>query len=128
MKTRYGYVACVLFLFILTLLKVPPSAYADGPAWVEVKSPHFSVATDAGEKRGREVAMRFEQMRAVFASLMVNANVNIPIPLQIVAFRNTKEMRQFAPLWQGKPTQLAGLYQGGEDRSFIMLDMSVENP
>src|SRR5437764_5034927 len=126
MKIRYGYFAAVLF--ILALLNVPPSARADGPTWVEVKSPHFSVATDAGEKRGREVAMRFEQMRAVFASLMVNANVNIPIPLQIVAFRNTKEMRQFAPLWQGKPTQLAGLYQGGEDRSFIMLDMSVENP
>jgi len=86
------------------------------------------VITDAGEKRGRETAMRFEQMRAVFASLLTKANVNLPVPLQIVAFRNTKELRQFAPLWQGKPTQVAGLFQGGEDRSFIMLDMSVENP
>ena len=33
-----------------------------------------------------------------------------------------------APLFNGKPTQLAGLFQGGSDRSFIMLDMSVENP
>jgi len=72
--------------------------------------------------------MRFEQMRAVFATLMTKGNVNIPVPLQIVAFRNTKEFRQFAPLWHGKPTQLAGLFQGGEDRSFIMLDMSLENP
>src|SRR5262245_41764238 len=77
---------------------------------------------------GRETAMRFEQMRAVFATLMTKANVNLPVPLQIVAFRNTKEMRQFAPLWHGKPTEVAGLFQGGEDRSFIMLDMSVENP
>jgi tetratricopeptide (TPR) repeat protein len=126
MKTRPGWFAC--FLCILVALSVLPSAYADAPAWVEVRSPHFSVATDAGEKRGREVALRFEQMRAVFGALMVKANVNIPIPLQIVAFRNTKEFRQFAPLWHGKPTQLAGLFQGGEDRSFIMLDMSVENP
>jgi tetratricopeptide (TPR) repeat protein len=103
-------------------------AHADGPQWVEVRSPHFSVFTDAGEKRGRETAMRFEQMRAVFATLMTKANVNLPVPLQIVAFRNTKEMRQFAPLWHGKPTEVAGLFQGGEDRSFIMLDMSVENP
>jgi len=72
--------------------------------------------------------MRFEQMRAVFSTLMTKSNVNIPVPLQIVAFRNTKEFRLFAPLWQGKPTQLAGLFQGGQDRSFIMLDMSVENP
>jgi hypothetical protein len=95
----------------------------------EVKSPHFSVVSDAGEKRGREVALRFEQMRAVFGSLMTNgAKVNLPVPLQIVAFRNTKELRQVAPLWKGKPTQLAGLFQAGQDRGFIMLDVSVESP
>src|SRR5271169_4170791 len=103
-------------------------AFAGESQWVEVRSPNFSVVTDAGEKRGREVAMRFEQMRAVFGALMTKANVNLPIPLQIVAFRNTKEMRQVAPLFNGKPTQVAGLFQGGSDRSFIMLDMSVENP
>jgi hypothetical protein len=95
---------------------------------VEVRSPNFSVITDAGEKRGREVALRFEQMRSVFGTLMTRAKVNLPVPLQIVAFRNTKEMRQVAPLWNGKPTQVAGLFQQGEDRSFIMLDLSVDNP
>jgi tetratricopeptide (TPR) repeat protein len=102
--------------------------FAGEPQWVEVRSPNFSVVTDAGEKRGREVAMRFEQMRGVFGALITKANVNLPIPLQIVAFRNTKEMRRVAPLFNGKPTELAGLFQGDSDRSFIMLDMSVENP
>ncbi len=115
------------FLLVLILSAVP-MASASGPQWIEIQSPHFSVVTDAGEKRGRETAMRFEQMRAVFGALMTNANVNLPIPLQIVAFRNSKELGQFAPLWNGKPVQLAGLFQGGEDRSFIMLDMSTENP
>ena len=32
------------------------------------------------------------------------------------------------PCGTGKAVQLAGLFQGGEDRSFIMLDMSTENP
>jgi len=84
--------------------------------------------TDAGEKKGRDVALHFEQMRSVFGTLVARANVNLPIPLQIVAFRNTKEMRQVAPIFNGKPTQLSGLFQGGDDRNFIMLDMSVENP
>jgi len=105
-----------------------PVVRAGEPQWVEVRSPNFSVVTDAGEKRGRDVALRFEQMRAAFGTLMTKAKVNLPVPLQIVAFRNTKEMRQVAPLWKGKPTQLAGLFQGGQDRCFIMLDMSVENP
>jgi len=113
---------------LLVSLCCAPAVLAGDPQWVEVRSPNFSVITDAGEKRGREVAMRFEQMRAVFGALMTKANVNLSIPLQIVAFRNTKEMRQVAPLFNGKPTQVAGLFQGGADRSFIMLDMSVENP
>lgn len=116
------------FFAILFTLTINLSAFGSEPTWLEIRSEHFSVVTDAGDKRGREVAMRFEQMRSVFGALMTKANVNIPVPLQIVAFRNTKEFRQFAPLWKGKPTQLAGLFQGGQDRSFIMLDMSVENP
>ncbi|MFZ1010338.1 MAG: tetratricopeptide repeat protein [Candidatus Sulfotelmatobacter sp.] len=117
---------CLLAFVFLLSCRSP--VFAGEPQWVEVRSPNFSVVTDAGEKRGREVAMRFEQMRAVFGALMTKANVNLPVPLQIVAFRNTKEMRQVAPLFNGKPTQVAGLFQGGEDRSFIMLDMSLENP
>ena len=103
-------------------------SFAGDPQWVEVKSPNFSVITDAGDKRGRDVALHFEQMRSVFGTLMTKANVNLSVPLQIVAFRSTKEIRQVAPLFNGKPVELAGLFQGGEDRSFIMLDMSVEKP
>ncbi|MGA9799580.1 MAG: tetratricopeptide repeat protein [Terriglobales bacterium] len=115
--------------FLLALaLSASAIASASDSQWIEVQSPHFSVVTDAGEKRGRETAMRFEQMRAVFGMLMTKAKVNLPVPLQIVAFRNRKELAQFAPLWNGKPVTVAGLFQGGEDRSFIMLDMSTENP
>jgi tetratricopeptide (TPR) repeat protein len=119
----------VLFCFLLALaLSASAIASASDSQWIEIQSPHFSVVTDAGEKRGRETAMRFEQMRAVFGTLMTKANVNLPIPLQIVAFRNSKELAQFAPLWNGKPVTLAGLFQSGQDRSFIMLDMSADNP
>jgi Tfp pilus assembly protein PilF len=100
----------------------------DNQQWVEVLSPNFSVITDAGEKRGRDVALHFEQMRSVFGALMTKAHVHLPVPLQIVAFRSSKEMRRMAPLFNGKPTEDAGLFQPGDERSFIMLDMSVENP
>jgi tetratricopeptide (TPR) repeat protein len=126
-RFRSAFHGAVGVLLIFTFCGAP-TVFAGEAQWVEVRSPNFSVVTDAGEKRGREVAMRFEQMRGVFGALMTKANVNLPVPLQIVAFRNTKEMRQVAPLFNGKPTQLAGLFQGGSDRSFIMLDMSVENP
>jgi Tfp pilus assembly protein PilF len=131
MSLRSGRLLPTLLLVGISLFvtfRNAPSAFAGEPQWMEIRSPHFSVVTDAGEKRGREVAMRFEQMRAVFGALMTKANINLPIPLQIVAFRNGKELRQFAPLFKGKAIELAGLFQQGSDRSFILLDMAVENP
>lgn len=120
---------CVKVLIALgCLVLCSRQSSAGEPQWVEVRSPNFSVITDAGDKRGRDVALHFEQMRSVFGTLMTKANVNLPVPLQIVAFRSTKEMRQMAPVFNGKPTELAGFFQGGEDRTFIMLDMSVDNP
>lgn len=104
---------------------LPVSGSTQG--WVEVRSPHFVVVTDAGEKRGREVAMRFEQVRAAFGQVIYrNLKVSVPIPVEIIGFRNNKELRQFAPLWNGKPIELAGYFQQGEDRDFIALDLSSE--
>lgn len=123
MNSRVWLLSLLLLCFGATL-----PAFAGEAQWVEIHSPHFSVVTDAGEKRGRDAAVRFEQMRAVFGSLMTKAKVNTPIPLQIIAFRSSKELRQFAPIWQGKPTDMAGLFVGGSDRCFILLDMSSENP
>jgi len=69
MSVRSGRLLSTLFLVGIPLFVAfcnPPSAFAGELQWMEIRSPHFSVVTDAGEKRGREVAMRFEQMRAVF--------------------------------------------------------------
>ena len=72
------------------LIGLSRPSLAGDQQWVEVKSPNFSVITDAGDKRGRDVALHFEQMRSVFGTLMTKANVSLSVPLQIVAFRSTK--------------------------------------
>lgn len=102
-------------------------SFAGDTQWVEIRSPNFSVITDAGDQRGRDVAFHFEQMRSVFGNLVTKAEVNLPVPLQIVAFRSSREIRQMAPLFNGKPVEIAGRFQGGDDRTFIMLDVSVDN-
>ncbi len=116
---------CTLLCATSIFAGVP--AFCAEPVWTEVRSPHFNVVTDGGDKRGREVALRFEQMRALFAKIILKDKVNIPVPLQIIAFRNAKELKQVSPLWKGKPVELSGLFQMGEDRNFIALDLSAEN-
>ena len=125
MKQEWGVRLLLLGSVCLPLFAASPAQAAQ--KWAEVRSPHFVVATDAGEKRGREVAQRFEQMRAIFGQLMLKDKVNIPVPLQIIAFRNNKELKQHGPMYNGKAIELAGFFQQGTDRDYILLDTSGEN-
>jgi len=47
---------------------------------VEVKSPHFTVVTNAGEKAGRKVAWQFEQIRAAMATVFRSPGSTRPSP------------------------------------------------
>ncbi len=109
-------------LLALTLLTLPARAQT----WIEVRSPHFSVVTDAGERRGREVALQFEQMRAVFGAQLQRQRVSIPVPVQVIAVRDNKGMRLFLPWFKGKPTEAMGIYLASEARNFILLDLSFD--
>ncbi len=94
--------------------------------WLEIRSAHYAVITDAGEKKGKEVALRFEQMRAVFATLLMKERLNEPVPLTILAFRNDKDYYQSAPLRQGQPIDVPGFFLPGEDQNFIVLNLFEE--
>lgn len=95
--------------------------------WTSVRSPHFVVSTDAGEKRCREVALRFEELRLVFEKLLSNDKLASPVPLQILGFRNSKGFSQIAPLRNGKPDPgIVGAFLPGGDMNFIALDLSTE--
>ncbi len=116
----------LLCLVPVLVLAIAPHTYASAQ-WVQVRSPHFTVVTDAGEARGREVAGHFEQMRSVFGVFMSKPNLQLPAPLQILAFRNSKEMRRFVPLWRGKPIDMMGYYHQSSDCGVILLDLSVKD-
>ena len=97
-------------------------------SWLEIHSSHFTVITDAGEKRGREVALRFEQMRAVFADLLTKDRLHQSVPLTILALKNDKSYYQLAPLRQGQPIDVPGFFVPGEDQDFIVLNLFEDEP
>jgi tetratricopeptide (TPR) repeat protein len=114
-------------VLVLLLMLCGAEAFGGNAPWVQVKSPNFTVITDAGEKKGRDTALHFEQMRAVFSTLFAKVKINSSQPLYILAFRNTKEFRALCPLWKGKPEELAGFFQAGNGVTYIAVDLSTEN-
>jgi hypothetical protein len=115
----------VLLVGCVVLLSLASRAAEQSP-WLEIHSTHFTLITDAGEKKGKEVALRFEQMRAVFAVLLMKERLNEPVPLTILAFKNDKNYYQTAPLRQGQPIDASGFFLPGEDQNFIVLNLLEE--
>ena len=91
--------------------------------WMRVNSTHFTVLTDAGEKKGHDVIVRFEQMRGVFSVLLSRSKVNMSLPIDIIALKSDKEYAAVAPLRDGKPIDAPGFFIAGDDRIFIVLDV-----
>jgi tetratricopeptide (TPR) repeat protein len=102
-----------------------PAFAKDEPKWIEVHSTHFSVLTDAGEKRGREVAVRMEQMRAIFGQLLLKEKLTMPVPITIIALKNDKQYGLIAP---AKQTMAAGFYVPAPDRIYIVLNLLQADP
>lgn len=110
----------ICFLLAITV-SIP--AQAAEQQWQRVSSDHFIVLTDAGERKGHEVAARFEQMRELFGQLLMRRKLRMSEPLEIIAIRSDKDYAQLAPLVNGQPMKSPGFFLAGEDRIFIVLNL-----
>jgi tetratricopeptide (TPR) repeat protein len=128
---RHGYHTAIatfvlLTQFLVVALVAPPSAFAkDEPKWLDVHTAHYSVITDAGEKRGREVALRMEQMRAVFGQLLLKDKLKMPVPITVIALKSDKQYGLVAP---AKQSAASGFYVPGSDRIYIVLNLFAADP
>ena len=101
MSRSHAIPLCLTLCEVFLCCVLAPAAAEPSP-WLEIHSAHFTVITDAGDKKGREVALRFEQMRAVFATLLGKEHLNQSIPLTILAFKNDKSYYQVCLLYTSR--------------------------
>ena len=100
--------------------------------WVEIRSEHITVLTDAGEKQGRHLAGQFERMRWVFQTLFPTANADPAEPMTVVAAKDEKvfdTMEPAAYLARGQ-MKLGGYMMHTQDKDYILLrlDAQYEHP
>lgn len=114
-----------VFLFAVCLCR---TAAAAPEQWLEIRSAHFTVLTDAGEKDGRHIADQFERMRWLFQSLFPRANIDPAGPIIVVAAKNEKVFDTLEPaayLAKGQ-IKLGGLYLHTPDKNYILLRLDAE--
>lgn len=103
-------------------------AKAGTPQWVEVRSAHFTVVSDASEKQARHVLDQLERMRWVFQTLYPKVNIDPPDPILVLAAKNTKTFQSVEPapyLAKGQ-LNLAGYFLQTPDQNYILLRLDAQ--
>ena len=120
---RWVRVVCLL----TPLLAVVPAAAADSRQWVLARSPGFVVVSDAGEKKARQVAHQFEQVRGLFREIL-QARVDPGRLVIIFAVKDEDGLRELLPgFWERKGgTRPAGIFVPGRDKHLVALRLDAE--
>src|ERR1700722_9590849 len=88
--------------------------------WFETRTAHFNIYSCAAPQEVHKLAARLEQFCEAYSSLAGAQAVSSP-PIVVMAFPDEESMLPFLPLYQGKPGNLAGFFQRGDDENLIVL-------
>lgn len=126
-----AHVACrrsrVLFVAATLPLCWATRVAAVAPSWVEVKSPNFTVCSDAGVKQARQVALQFEQVRLAFEKLWPRARTTSARPVVILAVRDERALKGLLPedFERKGGMRPAGYTVSGSDKYYVALRTDV---
>jgi len=118
-------------LVLLVLLTIPaPSAAQTRDSWRSVRTNNLFVIGNADPEKLRQVAVWLEFFHSAFGRLVSHNVLDASVPTTVVVFRDDASFVPFKPLYQGRPANLAGFFQPGEDVNYIAmsLDSRLRDP
>jgi tetratricopeptide (TPR) repeat protein len=118
--------AVALVSSALALAGARPVLAAD--QWIEVKSAHFVVLSNAGEGNAKTLAWQLEQIRSAISALWPWAKVDLNKPLMVFALKDEAALKAFAPTyWERKGgVRPATVWVGGVDQHYLAIRTDVE--
>lgn len=114
--------ACVVIVFSAT-----PAQAKD--KWINLTTKNFNIISNADEGPTRRLALQLEQFHFVFSKLF-NLPLERAVPTTVMVFKHDGSFKPYKPLYNGKPGNLAGYFQPGDDENLIAVDISarLEHP
>ena len=101
---------CLLLLLLFLASPARPAS-----PWLRITSANFELYTNAGEKKGREAILYFEQVRALFDKLAKSKDTPA-LPVRIIAFQSETEYEAYR-----SSDSADAFYVSGQDRDYIVM-------
>jgi hypothetical protein len=95
-------------------------------SWVQVQTDSFVVKSSAGEERAKRVVRELEAFRQLIGTALVFKKVQLPeLPIEVLIVSDEALLAELSPEYNGKKVRVAGYYERGQDRDFIVLSANT---
>ena len=110
------------------LVLVSTRVWAAADDWIEVKSAHFTVVSNAGDRTTRRLVWQLEQVRSATSTLFAWAKADLVKPLRVIVVKDENSMRVWAPqYWEDRrAVRPASVWASGPDQHYMVIRSDVE--
>jgi TonB family protein len=90
-------------------------------SWVQVSSDTYIVKSSAGEEQAQRVLRELEDFHHLMGTFVFRSTQLPELPIEVLLIGDEATLNELAPEYQGRKINVAGYYQRGQDRDFIVL-------
>src|SRR3989454_527444 len=91
-------------------------------SWIQVRTAHFVLYSNASEKRTLDLGRRLERFRAALSRFNKTFRVDPPVSTFIYVFKDDASLAPYKKRFDGRPVELSGLFVGRIDGYYIILN------
>jgi tetratricopeptide (TPR) repeat protein len=104
-----------------------PAMASPPERWIEARSAHFVVLTDANERAAQRIANQFERMHLVFHTLSPTRGDDSDMPITVIAVKDKKGLQALEPAayLAKNQTDLAGFFLRTTDKNYILIRLNA---
>jgi hypothetical protein len=89
--------------------------------WRRIDSPNFVVVGDVSARELRDLAVKFEAFRETLGRILSDRAVSTAVPTVVIVFPSGRAFAPFAPRFNGRAVEAAGLFVARPDMNYIAI-------
>src|SRR5436305_3638879 len=121
MKSRTLHAAALAVT--LWALAAPARALPSPKAsWIEVHTASFTLFSEAGERKTREIGTDLERLRDALSQLSPGLTLSSPAPTYIFVFRDAPSFQPYQRTYNGKPLDSGGYFLGRQLANYVAIN------
>lgn len=121
MKSRTLHAAALAV--ILWTVAVPARALpSPKDSWIEVHTASFTLFSEAGERKTREIGEDLERLRDALSQLAPGLRLSSPTPTYIFVFKNAPSFRSYQRIYNGKPLDSGGYFLTQQLANYVAIN------